>query len=414
MVVDGTGNNAKDQIPDTTEPYPDKRSWKDKLLNNPEPERKTFTNVLKLHLLAGGDLITDSQSSQIDGQVCIYERGIGGSTDTNTEKGRLKKTRQFAIGNLKSQTEPMMKKLNDVYEEGDEVYIVGFSRGSSSARRFCVDLQEEGLEKTKGNPVPVKFLGCFDTVSMQVGKNFFKIIEKDLYERVKKKNCLPDFMEGAINEFTGSSVLGEEGGKLPANVKKAVHFVSLDDGRFAPPLPLKNAPFPPCFMDSGDSRVTEIWFPGCHTDVGGTPYEKGIPDNACKKMQDWLKEEGLKFYEPEDIPEECRTITRFVRKPIVVDALPATDITPNSADAVHIGENDKSSRPVVTVTNERPIKEGRPKIDVSVLEHLEADKNYRINPFLKEADFMVVDGAGKELKAETKKLKQLLGVTVNA
>ena len=399
-IVDGTGNNAKDQIPDTTEPYPDKRS------------RKTFTNVLKLHLLAGGDLVSNSKSSQIDGQVCIYGRGIGGKTDTNTFLGRVMKKKQFALGDLDKQVEPMKKKLNDVYEEGDEVYVVGFSRGSASARKFCVELQK-GLPKTGNKAVPVKFLGCFDTVSMQVGKNLGNIVKKNVYVNLKEENLLMDRLKDKMSEFTSSSVLGEEGGRLPDNVNKAVHYVSLDDNRFAPVRFLKNNPFPPCFMDSGDSRVTEIWFPGCHTDVGGTPYEKGIPDNACKKMQDWLKREGLKFYEPEDIPEECRTITKFVTKPTVVDALPATDISPDCSDEIHCDKDDTSHRPVVTITNEGPIEGGRPKIDVGVLEHLEAKKtDYKINPeIFKVVDkLVVVDGFGEELKTETQKFKELLGV----
>mmetsp|Transcript_23074 Transcript_23074/g.49131 ORF Transcript_23074/g.49131 Transcript_23074/m.49131 type:complete len:150 (-) Transcript_23074:1846-2295(-) len=128
----------------------------------------------------------------------------------------------------------MHKELEAVYEEGDEVFIIGFSRGSASARTIACELNEKRI--------PVKFFGCFDTVSMQVYK-YWGVIIGNAFKK----------------QITSSSVLKEIDGIIPENVERAVQCLSLDDTCYAC-MP----PFPPIIMDSEDPRVHESYFPGTH------------------------------------------------------------------------------------------------------------------------------------------------------
>jgi len=370
--VDGTGNNAKNYLP-----------------KKDENTDRSVTNILKLHLLAGGD-VNNKKNYAIPDQVCLYQRGIGSMYQS--------KLRQV-IGDLDAQIEPMLEQLAEQYEEGDKLYVIGYSRGAAAARKFITILDEKGLTLKSGKKVnkpPVEFLGCFETVSMQVGENRWKIIRNMIFDRI-----------------TRSRVLGEKGGKIPAIVKRAVHNVALDDNRY------RKFPeaFPPVLMDSKDDRVHEAWFPGEHGDVGGSYYTKGVPDTSCKYMQEWMENDGLCFLSNENLKSEALTLDNENKDEIDKDDL---DIDPNSGDKLHLNDkqvNDPSYRPVITVSNEKEIKGGTVRIHKSVLDHWEATKKnngtkeYKINPEIKEAGNLVVVGSlDKELETETKKLKDLLRI----
>jgi len=341
-------------------------------------------------LLSGGSI--DNKRNDIDGQICLYKRGVGGVSENE-----LFANMNFVKGDLSQQTGPMREMLEKVYEKGDKLYIVGFSRGSSSARKFVCLLDEFGLKTASGETVekpPVEFLGCFETVSNQV-KNIRKVL------RNRRRGTI-----------TKPSVLGEIDGKLSPIVGTAVHNVALDDNRcFVFP------PFPPVFMDSNDSRVHEAWFPGEHGDIGGTYYVKGIPDGSLKSMQEWMESLGLKFLEKgEDIHPDCLKINVKGYEDVHIDRT-AMDIIPNSADKLHLlGKQltDPSHRPVVAITNEAIIEGATIRIHKSVFEHMEAmeQKNtpYDINPEIyKCTDIIVVGSLDTKLVDETKKFKEILG-----
>lgn len=351
--------------------------------------------MLKLHILAGGNLNKKSVCT-VPGQLSIYERGIGAKVD-NT----VLKTLRMVGGDLSSQTEPMRERLEQVYEEGDRLFLVGFSRGAASARKFAMDLYEDGVTTKDGKKIsqpPIDFLGCFETVSMQVKRNFFKIMRSSRKEKV-----------------ASSSVLGEKDGRVAPNVKKAVHNVALDDNRQFEPFPC----FPPVLMGDED-RVEEVWFAGEHGDVGGNFYTKGIPDCSCQVMKEWMEkgvEDGLQFLEPEDIKDESLELD--IAPELKINKLDI-NIKPDPSDKIHLNQECQvpteeftpSYRKVYVAKNDEKVPEGVVKIDRSVLEHMESEKakgnKYPINPGVKDTKFVVTGSLGKALEDETKRLEELL------
>lgn len=373
LAFDGTGNNARDF-------YPDKDN------------DRHFTNVLKLHLLAGGDLNNKSDGT-VPGQISIYERGIGAKSDFDT----IQMIRQLG-GDLSRQTEPMRKRLEKVYEEGDKLFLLGFSRGAASARKFAMELHENGVTTKDGKEIsqpPIEFLGCFETVSMQVKKNFFRIIFRSRKE-----------------ELTRCSVVGEKNGVIAPNVNKAVHHVALDDNRQFTPLPC----FPPVLMGNED-RVEEVWFPGEHGDVGGNFYTKGIPDCSCQVMKEWMEKYGLKFLEPHQIEDES---LKLDREPGLEFNKTDIDITPDPTDKIHLkadcqvrtDDYTPSYRPVYVSKSDSKDPNGVVKINKCVLEHMESEKakgsKYPMNSELKKNKFVVTGPLSVVLEDETKRLQELI------
>ena len=81
--TDGTGNNARDFEPKF------------------DPEKdidRSITNVLKLHLLAGGGI--NNRRNDVPGQISLYKREIGGETDENMFVSNL----NMAKGDLSQHT----------------------------------------------------------------------------------------------------------------------------------------------------------------------------------------------------------------------------------------------------------------------------------------------------------------------
>jgi hypothetical protein len=123
-----------------------------------------------------------------------------------------------------------------------------------------------------GEPVPVGFLGVWDTVLSE------GLPDKDRATRAP----------GDLGEAEG----------IGAGVGRVVHLLSIDDPRkvFTPTL------FAP------DERVTEVWFAGVHSDVGGGYRVAGLSDLALEFMLDRASAEaGLRFAGAADLAAYAAT-----------------------------------------------------------------------------------------------------------
>ncbi len=233
-----------------------------------ELEDSSITNVLKLHLMLGGDLL---ERSKFEGQECFYYSGVG------THGGALQRAFNAGLSLQSMDVDHIIlsatRDLRRVYEEGDEVFVFGFSRGAAIARQFASLLPKDFPHHTP----KIKFMGVYDTVA-SIG--------------------LPNLDE---NDKPVSDVVFENNTIAPA-IEQAVHIVALDEKRkaFMPTLMNKDdTPVP----ETGDARVMEIWFAGAHTDVGGGRRMDGLSDTALEFMLEELNRRGfgLKILHPTEI-----------------------------------------------------------------------------------------------------------------
>ena len=212
-------------------------------------EDDSITNVLKFHLLLGGNLKGENGESNLPGgSKTFYYNGIGTYGNFFQRKfnaGLAKESRDVATI-LNMAREDFNNNFND---EIDYIVLTGFSRGAALARRFAAI-----INKVVNRPIIIE--GVFDTVA-SIG--------------------LPNFKK---EDRPSTDVVFEHGHTLPSNVLKALHLVSLDDKRKA---------FQPTLMNK-DERVYEVWFVGAHGDVGGGYYYDGLSDNALRFFLDWFEE----------------------------------------------------------------------------------------------------------------------------
>ena len=212
------------------------------------------TNVYRLWLGFGGHDL-DPESSTIEaaqetsfGKI-FYIRGVGTSGSALQEKvdGAL------GTGVLLRMAIAYAWFCKN-YKIGDEILVFGFSRGAFTARSFSGLLDACGRQKSAttipaamsfvnryldgdrpGKSISVQFAGLFDTV--------------------------------------GSTVERQQHHKLsPANVRHVRHALALDE---------KRRSFRPTYWNAnGATEVSEAWFAGAHSNVGGGYVNKSLSNIA--------------------------------------------------------------------------------------------------------------------------------------
>jgi uncharacterized protein (DUF2235 family) len=270
------------------------------------PDNDCPTNVLKI-AQAVEPVAKDKNGNEI-AQVLYYDEGIG--TDENADEdggiaGTVDYIKKFAekvgggafgwwIGN-KLKEAYIFLCLN--YTPGDEIYLFGFSRGAYTVRSLAGLINCSGLlqrpdiskssqaykiyriadaEKRKKEAdkfrqennikqVPIKLLGCWDTVGA-LG--------------------VPDF----IPWFKLDNILNKKyqfhNTNLSPIIQNARHAIAVDEKRKA---------FNVTYMKPGqgfNGDIKEMWFPGDHGCVGGGTKETLKLSNAALK---WMVDEASKL-----------------------------------------------------------------------------------------------------------------------
>jgi hypothetical protein len=155
--------------------------------------------------------------------------------------------------------------LRKLYSKGDTVVVLGFSRGAAIARKFCATL----VKTPDTASVPVDLLIAMDTVA-SIGA--------------------PDFSN---SNRPASDVIFEDNHRFASNVKQAIHCVSIDE---------KGKYFQPALMNAED-RVTEVWFSGAHSDIGGGYIQDGLSDVVLRFLLNEIEQRniGLQMLSPNQV-----------------------------------------------------------------------------------------------------------------
>jgi uncharacterized protein (DUF2235 family) len=221
-------------------------------------------------------------------QIKWYDQGVGTKWYNKLRGGA------FGVG-LSDNIQQGYKFLAKVYEDGDEVYVNGFSRGAYSARSLVGLIRNSGLvapdhiqrvpdayqlyrtrdEGADGpnatffrskfaREVRIKFLGVWDTVgALGIPVQSFDWFNKRYYE---------------FHDTELSSI-----------VENAFHAVAVDEHRENYAATMWNPRVQPT------QRLEQVWFAGAHANVGGGYKERELSDITLAWMQEKAASCGLAF-----------------------------------------------------------------------------------------------------------------------
>ncbi len=233
------------------------------------------TNVVETYVLAVKD----------ESQVVYYDPGVGtGGWEYHEESSVLRAKGDQATGyGLQKNVEDAYRFLMGCYEDGDRLYLFGFSRGAFTVRSLAGMLYKcgllgadagnlveyaaklyntdnndevaQGFRREFGRKCPVHFIGVWDTVEslvLNAGKRFHDA-------------------------------------RLNPEVIYGFHALAIDE---------KRRDFPPSLWNESNvqSRQTieQVWFAGVHADVGGWYDERGLSNIALHWMLGKAMQHGLR------------------------------------------------------------------------------------------------------------------------
>ncbi len=276
--------------------------------------RKANSNVVKLYttLKVAGD------------QVAYYHPGVGTMGDPGIRWAIPRfwsKIKGLAFGaGFKANVLDAYRYLMEVYNDGDQIYIFGFSRGSYTARALASLLHGYGL-LCRGNEGHLLYAWrmMIDQLKrnreqlkkpqrMRGSGNAHSIKRNDAYAQTFSRIVTIRFMGiwdtvssvGWI--YTPIRLL--DGAQNPI-IQVGRHAVSIDERRafyrdnlWGDPVNINDPEWPETLRSQGIQQdICQVWFPGAHSDVGGSyPQADAAPANeALRWMIGELQQQGAQL-----------------------------------------------------------------------------------------------------------------------
>jgi uncharacterized protein (DUF2235 family) len=221
--------------------------------DQPELENTNDTNVARFFFAYR----PNDEGLPVDDRHNHYQRGVGSA-------GLFRK----AVGTItgfggRTFIRRALDKLKENIQRGDTVIdVVGFSRGAALALDFVNEIAKGKAKLPDGRIPTVRFLGLWD--------------------------CVPSFGVAISPLNIGWDL------DLPANVTRCFHALALDERRGNFHL------HRPKLLGDGDSaRLTEVWFRGVHSDVGGNGAKERPVRGLASIPLNWMfvnaQAAGLQF-----------------------------------------------------------------------------------------------------------------------
>jgi uncharacterized protein (DUF2235 family) len=218
-------------------------------------------------------------------QVVFYDKGVGTG-------GPLDRIAGGASG--EGLTENMIdgyRFLANNYEENDEIYVFGFSRGAYTARSLAGFIGLAGLISPLGLGGGLKHaIEIYRNTALQRTQKLEKIqalrLDRTEHVRIRCVGVWDTVGSLGIPGDLGRLFLGNKyyfhDVQLSDQVEVALHAIAIDEKRsaFAPTLWVR----PKATQLATGQQVEQVWFPGVHSNVGGSYRDAGLSDIAL----DWM------------------------------------------------------------------------------------------------------------------------------
>ncbi|KAE9403560.1 hypothetical protein BT96DRAFT_854734 [Gymnopus androsaceus JB14] len=264
------------------------------------------TNIVMLKdMLCGND----------DKQMVLYLQGIGSKMDDSWQSWTNRMWDQAFASSFPERVITAYKWLAENYKDGDKICIFGFSRGAYTARVLAGMINGMGLLPMEGINHVEKAYDLYDDFADLDDKDPAKRKHEwhDLEVRWQnfkaEKKCQEVFIEFLGCWDTVNSVGYARAIKLSFTrtndiVRTFRHAIALDEHRFK--FKQNNWSGPPKEVpDSADrpnskeprckTNVEEVWFAGCHCDIGGGSVPNGTRPNLAHISLRWMIRECFRM-----------------------------------------------------------------------------------------------------------------------
>ena len=231
------------------------------------------------------------QASDGTSQVVFYDEGVGTS-------GGVDKLTGGAFGRgIERNVRDIYRFLVYNYQDGDQIYLFGFSRGAFTVRTLAGFMNKVGL-LGKGDDYYVPDLyACYERSDAPGSPRW-----EQAFRNVKaRRECPPILMVGVwdtVGALGAPGLLGRVANRgkyqyhdvsLNPRIRNAFHALAIDEQRspFAPDLWQRPAGW--------QGRLEQVWFAGVHSNIGGGYTPDGLANEALHWMVEQAEQLGLQF-----------------------------------------------------------------------------------------------------------------------
>ncbi|TIV60518.1 DUF2235 domain-containing protein [Mesorhizobium sp.] len=227
-------------------------------------------------------------------QLVYYHPGIGtrAPSGLGTKVGsKLGRIAGLAFGyRLQDDIVDAYRFLMNNYEEGDRVYVFGFSRGAYTARVISAMLHLYGLAMRGNDPLVPYAVEMFWALAIaKEGAPYEACAElaRDFKKTISSRECKTHFL-GVWDTVNSVGWIGSPltipFGRYNPDVEIVRHAKALDERRGFFRVNW--------FKEDATRDILEVWFPGTHCDVGGGWPE---PESGISKYPlAWMAKEAAK------------------------------------------------------------------------------------------------------------------------
>ena len=265
ICADGTWN-IRDQMPDTG-------------------KTRHPTNVTKV-----ARAVKPRSSSGVD-QIVFYDEGVG----TN---GGIDKYTGGAFGRgMEGNIRAFYRSIIYNYQQGDELYFFGFSRGAFTVRSLIGFMNCVGVIDKDGDYYVPELYACYEHNERQGTKRWEKA-----FHRIKVVAPCPPIRFVGVWDTVGA--LGAPGflGKIFNRKKYQYHdvglFPAVENAYHALAIDEQRKPFMPSVWkrpNGWSGKLEQVWFAGVHSNVGGGYAPDGLANEALHWMVEKAEGHGLEF-----------------------------------------------------------------------------------------------------------------------
>lgn len=228
-------------------------------------------------------------------QQIFYDKGVGTGLSLDRLLGGA-----FGAG-LSQNIEDAYRFLVENYEDGDEIFLFGFSRGAYTARSTAGLIRNSGLLKREHAK---RFDDAYALYRRKDDESHPAAVEAQIFRKMYSWEVRIRFIGvwdtvGALGiplrglRFV-NKLLGLEfhDVKLSRYVDNACQALAIDE---------KRKPFLPAIWEQQEhavgQKLEQVWFAGVHTNIGGGYEDSGLSDIAFMWMKKKAEACGLEFDE---------------------------------------------------------------------------------------------------------------------
>ena len=224
-------------------------------------------------------------------QVVYYHEGVG----TN---GPLDKVTGGAFGKgMEENIRNLYRFIVYNYEEGDEIYLFGFSRGAFTVRSLAGFMNMIGMIGKDDDYYVPEMYACYEKSKGPGSAEW-----EEAFHNVKSaRPCPPIEMIGVwdtVGALGAPGVIGQIFNRnkykyhdigLNPHIRHAVHAMAIDERRkpFKPSLWKRPA--------NWQGECHQAWFAGVHSNVGGSYSPDGLANEALHWIVEKAEATGLEF-----------------------------------------------------------------------------------------------------------------------